>query len=100
MKSKGEPEEKGVKRNVDDLDDYAKRIEHRTEQKAAEVERVGAGMDVGQLEILILLEKLDGVTYDESSGDILDEELIKKARMIEMETFKKHGVHTKVPLEG
>ncbi len=38
-------------------------------------------MDVGQLEMLSLLEKLDGVMRDGSSGEILDEELIKKARV-------------------
>ncbi len=55
-------------------------------------------MDVGQLEILSFLEKLDGITHDESSGEVLDVELVKKARMIELEMSKKHGVHTKVPV--
>ncbi len=30
----------------------------------------------------------------------MDEELVKKARETEMETFRKHGVHTEVPVEG
>ncbi len=46
-----------------------------------------------------LLENLDGITHDASSGEGLDEELITKARVIKMETFKRHGVHAKVPVE-
>ncbi len=81
---------------------YTKRFRSRSEQKAAEAERAGAGgagVDVGQLEILKLLEKLDGIPYDASSGEASDEELVQKTRMIEMETSKKTGVYAKVPLE-
>ncbi len=63
-----------------------------------EAEQAGTGMDVGQLEILSL-EKLDGITYDASSGEALDEERVKKVRASEMETFKNHGVYTKAPVE-
>jgi hypothetical protein len=56
-------------------------------------------MDVGQLEIMILLEKLEGITCDASSGELLKEELVQKARATEMETFKKHEVYTKVPVD-
>ncbi len=98
-KSEDESEERGLKRSLDGWDEYAKRLGSRLEQKVAEAERVGAGMDVVQLEILSLLEKLDGSTHDASSGKVLDEELIKKARMIEIETFKKHGVYAEVSVE-
>ncbi len=98
-RSKHESEERGVKRSLDDWDDYAKRLRSRSEENAAEAERAGAGMDAGQFEIWSLVEKLDGVACDASSGEILDEELIKKARMVEVETFKKHGVYTKVSVE-
>ncbi len=30
---------------------------------------------------------------------VLDEELVNKARALEIETFKKHGVYSKVPVE-
>ncbi len=42
---------------------------------------------------------MDGVTYEASSGEVLDERLVQKAAAIEMETFKKHRVYTKVPPE-
>ncbi len=82
-KSKDESEERGVKQSLDDWDEYANRFRHRSEQMAAEAGRVGAGTDVAQLEILSLLEKVDGISCDASSGEALDEELIKKARMID-----------------
>ncbi len=56
-------------------------------------------MDAGMVEMLSVLEKLGDTTYDASSGEALDDELIKIARRIEMETFKKHGVYEKIPLE-
>ncbi len=96
-KSKGEPEERGVKRSPDNWDDHVERLKNRTEQRAPEAERAGAGMDVGQLAILSLLEKLDGVAHDASSGEILDEELIKNARMIVMETFKRTACTRRFP---
>ena len=46
-------------------------------------------MDMGQLEILSLLEKLDGITHDASSGEVLDEELVQKARVTEMEDTRR-----------
>ncbi len=36
--------------------------------------------------------------YDVIPGEALYGELIKKARELEMETLKKHGVNEKVPL--
>ncbi len=35
--------------------------------------------------------------YDVISGEELDGELIREAKKVEMETFKKHGVYEKVP---
>ena len=46
-----------------------------------------------------LCEETFGEFYDAISGEVLDEELIKKAREAEMQTFRKHGVYEKVPLE-
>ncbi len=40
-----------------------------------------------------------GTFYDTTPREILDGELIKKARMVEMETFKKHGVYENAPLD-
>ncbi len=37
--------------------------------------------------------------YVAISGEVLDSELIKKTREAELETFRKHGVYEKVPLE-
>ncbi len=70
----------------------------RNEQKVTETEQAGTGVDVGQLEITSLLEQLGGITYDASSGEVSNEELVKKARASEMETLNKHKVYTKVPL--
>ncbi len=75
---------------MDDWEEYAKILRHKSEQKATEAEQAGAGKYVGQMEILSLLQKLDGITYDVLSGEVLDEELVKKAGMIEVETLKKH----------
>ena len=52
-------------------------LKRQNEQKVTETEQAGAGVDVGQLEILSILEKMDGVTHDASSGEVLDEELVK-----------------------
>ncbi len=46
-----------------------------------------------------LSEETFGEFYDAISGEVLDGELIQKAREAEMETFKKHGVCEKPPLE-
>ncbi len=70
--------------SLDGWEDCAKILRRRSEQKATEADHAGAGMDVGQLDILSLLEKMDGVTYDASPGEALDEKLVQKARAIEM----------------
>ncbi len=44
-------------------------------------------------------EETFGESYDAIFGEVLDSELIKKAREAEMETFRKHEVYEKVPLE-
>ncbi len=93
-KSEEEVTERGVERSLDDWEDYAKIFRRKSEQEAMQAEQAGAGMGVGQLEILGLLEKLGA-----SSGAALNEELVKKARMIEMETCKKLGVYKEVPEE-
>ena len=36
--------------------------------------------------------------YDAVSGEILDSDLVREGRKIEMETFKKHGVYEKRPV--
>ena len=36
--------------------------------------------------------------WDDMSGKRLEPELVRKARMEEMEEFRKHGVYVKVPL--
>ncbi len=46
-----------------------------------------------------LCDETFGEFYDTISGEVLDVELVKKAREAEMETFKKHGVYEKAPLE-
>ena len=46
-----------------------------------------------------LREETFGGLYDAISGEVLDSELIKKAREAEMETFRKHEVYEKAPLE-
>ncbi len=46
-----------------------------------------------------LSEETLGESYDPISGEVLDVDLIKKAREAEMETLKRHGVCEKVPLE-
>ncbi len=48
------------------------------------------------VEILNVLEKLDDITYEASSGEVLDEELIQIDRRTETETYKKHGVYKQV----
>ncbi len=88
--------ERGVNRSLGDWEDYAKILRRKSEQKAAEAEQAGAGADVGQLKIASLQEKSDGIAYDASPGEVLAEELVKKARTTEME---KHGVCAKVPVE-
>ncbi len=57
-------------------------------------------MDVGMVEMLSVLKKLDDITYEASSGEALDDELTKITRWAEMETFKKRRVYKKVPLEA
>ncbi len=37
--------------------------------------------------------------YDAISGEVMIKELVDAARQVEMETFKKHGVYEKVPIE-
>ena len=37
--------------------------------------------------------------YDAISGELMIRELVEAARKVEMETFKKHGVYEKVPIE-
>ncbi len=37
--------------------------------------------------------------YDAIPGDLMIKELVVAARKVEMETFKKHGVYEKVPIE-
>ena len=37
--------------------------------------------------------------YDASSGELMIKELVEAARKVEMETYKKHGVYEKVPIE-
>ena len=39
------------------------------------------------------------IIYDAISGEELDPELIKEARRLEMENFRKHGVGAKAPIE-
>ena len=56
-------------------------------------------MDASMVEMLSVLEKLEDITYDASSGEALDNELIKLAWRIEVEAFQKCGVYEKVPLE-
>ena len=46
-----------------------------------------------------LCDETFGELHDAISGEVLDGELIKKAREAEMETFKKRGVYEKAPLE-
>ncbi len=46
-----------------------------------------------------LCEGTFGEFYDAVSGEVLGSELIKKAREAGMETFRKHEVCEKVPLE-
>ncbi len=46
-----------------------------------------------------LCEETVGEFYDAISGEVLADELIENAREIEMDTFKKHGVYEKFPLE-
>ncbi len=46
-----------------------------------------------------LCEETVGESYDAISGEVSDGELIKNAREVEMETFKKPGVYEKAPLE-
>ena len=37
--------------------------------------------------------------YDEISGELMIKGLVEAARKVEMETFRKHGVYEKVPIE-
>ncbi len=46
-----------------------------------------------------MCEETLGEFHDAISGEVLDGELIKKARDSEMETFKKHDAYEKAPLE-
>ncbi len=56
-------------------------------------------MDASAVEVANILEQLLEIVYDASSGEVLDGELTKIPRNVEMETFKKHGLYQKVPLE-
>ena len=47
-RSEEEVTERGVKRSLDDWEEYAKIFRRKSEQKATEAEQAGAGMDVGQ----------------------------------------------------
>ena len=117
-----EEEPRGIKRAVDEWEEFAKKLKRDAEERVVQQERTGAGNDaendtvmneigaVGFVESDYkyneVIEKFIGElceetfeVYDGISGELRDNELITKARGVETETFKKHGVYDKVPLE-
>ena len=122
-KSKGEEDERGIKSSIDEWEDFAKRLESNAETRAGESKDSGSGMDVSYADVIkeigavacgesdvkfdemaiMLVDELHQDQgeeyYDAISGEAMDSELIKKAREIEMETYKKHGVYEKVTIE-
>ena len=44
-------------------------------------------------------EYAEELYYDAISGELMIEELVEEGREVEMKTFKKHGVHERVPIE-
>ena len=122
-KSKTEQEERGPKRSTDEWEACAKDLKADAERRAEENKKAKVGNDVGggammqaigaigfnesdlkRKEVVEkfvnqLCEETFGEFYDAISGEVLDVELIKKAREAEMETLKKHGMYEEVPLQ-
>ena len=120
----GKEEERGAKRSVDEWEDFAKRLKTSAEERAAGSKNPGEGMDISQSHVAkeigavsmsesdvkfeeSMLEFINStwkeyeedVYYDAISGEPMIKELVEAARKIEMETFRKHGVYEKVPIE-
>ena len=122
-KSKGEEDERGVKRSIDEWEDFAKRLKANAETRAEQNRELGSNMDVNYTDMIKeispmmycesdtkfnemtvmmteqLYEDQSEEYYDAISGEQLDREMSNKAREVEMETYKKHGVYEKAPVE-
>ncbi len=121
--NRNKQEERGVKSSTDDLEMHAKESKARAEGRAEQnkkakvsddtehdaiIEAIGAvGLNESGLKcneavekfIKLLSQETFGEFYDAISREVLDSELIKKAKEAEMETFRKHEAYEKVPLE-
>ena len=116
-KAKIDKEERGVKRSIEEWDDFAKKMKMEAEQKAEANKNPGEGMDIDYLNVVreimaasfgdsdvkydeTVHEFVDGdwneqnedQYYDAISGEPLVTELVEEARKLEMDTFRKHGV--------
>ncbi len=113
-----------MKSSTDEWEKYAEELKVGAERRAKENERarVGDGVEgdtmmeaLGAIGLNESDSKYNGVVMerfidqlceetfrkfcDSISGEVVHGELIKEAREAEMETFKKHVVYEKVPLE-
>ena len=120
----GKEEEKGAKRSMDEWEEFAKKMKTGAEARAEESKRPGEGMDINQFHVAreigaVSMGKSDvkfdetvfdfinsawreyeeELYYDAISGEVMIKELVEAARKVEMETFKKHGVCQRVPIE-
>ncbi len=117
-------EERGAKRSFDDWEEFAKRLKTNAEERVEGSKNSGEGMYINQSHVAqeigaVSMGESD-VEFDESvfefinstwkeyeeelyhdaiSGELMIKELVEAARKVEMETFKKHGVYEKVPIE-
>ncbi len=107
------------------MESFAKRLKERAEKRAEESASLRAGMDIDHTDVVKeigtvsagdsdakfddALPKLCGEAaqvdevdeekhYPAIYGEALDQELFIKARRAEMETFRKHGVREKRPI--
>ncbi len=113
-----------MRRSIDDWDEYAKRIRVRAEARVEESKNPGQGMDINHIDVAretgavhanesvsrfneevfefsnsTRREYEEELYCDTISGEVMIKELVDAARKVEMETFKKHGVYEKVPIE-
>ena len=91
---------------IDEWGMFAKRIKEGAENRAKSQGEPGEGADVEMKDCVNELRQEEfeysGIGeeefYDAISGEVLESELVREGRRVEMETFKKHGVYVKRPV--
>jgi hypothetical protein len=118
-----ESEEHGIKRSIDEWENFAKKLKANAEQRAAESDKPGERVEIDYKDVAkeigarllgesdakfdeavsrLINSTRDGLEEqycDAIPGELLDGELSKEARKVPMETFRKHGAHEKVPTQ-